>query len=140
VFDRARSVGEAVYEIETWADSLPGVFSVDVTDHDDASVIRVDGSLIASALQVRASIVVTADATVEEYRFHVQTPGEALVWREDCHPGHEHERGMQGPEHVHLPRGSGEVRRPSKTATLESIREALVKENLRHATAAGDTP
>jgi len=137
VFDRARSVDEAVGEIETWADSLPGDFSVNVTDYDDASLIEVDGSLIASGLVVRASIRVGPGATVDEYRFHVQTPRGQVAWRQDCHPGHEHERGMHGPEHVHQPRGSEEVRRPAPPATLESIRQALVVTNLDHATADG---
>jgi hypothetical protein len=123
VFERARTLEEAVDEIETWADSLPGDFSVSVTSYDDSAVLDVDGSLIASALLVHVSIRAGSDATVEEYRFHVQTPDGQLVWREDCHSGHEHERGMHGPEHAHRPRGSGEVRRPAKPATLESIRE-----------------
>jgi hypothetical protein len=43
---------------------------------------------------------------------------------------------MHGLEHVHLPSPSGEVRRPAKRATLDSIREALVATNLEYATGA----
>jgi ribosome-associated toxin RatA of RatAB toxin-antitoxin module len=56
VFGRARTLEDAVEEVETWPDSLPGDFSVNVTSYDDSSVIAVDGSLIASAVVVHASI------------------------------------------------------------------------------------
>ncbi|HUF84060.1 MAG TPA: DUF6516 family protein [Acidimicrobiia bacterium] len=72
-----------------WADSLPGDFAIEVTDHTDGAVIAVTGVLISSGLVVRAWIHVDGSSRVRQYRFHVQDTAGGLVWRHDNHPGHE---------------------------------------------------
>ena len=78
-------------------------------------------------------LVLESDLTVLEYRFHVRDGGDQLLWREDRHAGHEHERGMRGPEHVHRIQGGREVRLPADPVDLAGIREALIQANIDHA-------
>src|SRR5665213_1758419 len=52
MFETAQTVDQAIDEVGRWADSLPGDFSIDITDHDDLTVIEVNGTLIASGIAV----------------------------------------------------------------------------------------
>ncbi|MBL8776840.1 MAG: hypothetical protein JNK12_12945 [Acidimicrobiales bacterium] len=130
MFRSSTTIDEALEEIVGWADSLPGDFSIDVVDHDDATTIDLHGALISSAVEVRASLVVTADATVLEYRFDVRRREGGLLWRHDRHLGHEHDPGMRGPEHLHEVRAGKEVRLPSDPVDLAAVRVLLVQTNL----------
>lgn len=133
MFHSAQTVEDAIDELARWADSLPGEFTIDVTDFTDATVIEVTGTLISSGLGLRVWLHVASNLEVEQYRFHVQHPDGRLLWRHDRHPGHEEAAGMRGPEHVHRRRGGVEVRRPDSPVDLLSIREALIQANLEHA-------
>lgn len=107
---------------------MPGDFVVDVTDHPRATVIRVTGQLIPTGFDVSLTLHIGDRAAVPEYRVDVRDDG-ALVWRHDRHLGHETEPAMRGREHLHVPSGASEKRRPADPQTLESIRMALVRTN-----------
>lgn len=133
MFRASSSIEDAIDEIATWADSLPGDFAVDVTEHDDLTIIDVAGALVSSGLRLQATLLVDAQVSVAEYRFDLRHPDGRLLWRQDRHPGHERAPGMRGPEHVHLVEKAGEVREPADPVELSSLREQLVQANLDHA-------
>lgn len=133
MFRSARDIEGAVEEVGRWADSLPGDFAIEVTDHTDGAVIAVTGVLISSGLSVRAWIHIDESSAVRQYRFHVQDPDGHLVWRHDNHPGHETAPGMRGPEHVHRLLAGKDVRLPTDPVDLLTLREALIEANVDHA-------
>lgn len=133
MFHSAQTVDDAVEEVSRWTDSLPGEFTVDVTDFTDAAVFEATGTLISSGLVLRVWLQVASSLAVEQYRFHVQHPDGRLLWRHDRHPGHEDAPGMRGLEHVHRLRAGIEVRHPADPVDLDGIREALIQANLEHA-------
>lgn len=133
MFRSSTTVDEALDEIVGWADSLPGDFSIDVIDHDDATTIELHGALISSAVEVRASLLLAADASVLEYRFDVRQPNGGLLWRHDRHLGHEDDPGMRGREHLHEVRAGEEVRLPTDPVDLTAVRALLVQTNLDRA-------
>lgn len=47
MFRSSGNIDEAIDEVTRWADSLPGEFSIDVTDHDGEVLIEVNGVLIS---------------------------------------------------------------------------------------------
>lgn len=134
MFRSAQDVDGAIDEIGRWADSLPGDFTIEVTDYDDGVVIEVTGTLISSGLVLHAWLRLDPALVVNRYRFHVQHRDGRLLWRQDRHPGHDDAPGMRGPEHVHRLRAGHEVRLPADPVDLVGIRDALVEANLEHAT------
>lgn len=115
MFSRARTVDEAIDELEVWLSTLPGEFVLDVYSLADEYEMKVSGSLISSTCGLTATIVITGpgdEIDVPEYRFDLRQPDGTLVWRHDCHPGHTSEPGMTGPQHLHVLRGAAEVRLP----------------------------
>ena len=133
MFRSAGNIDEAIDEVTRWADSLPGDFSIDVTDHDAEVLIELNGVLISSGLLLSASVLLAPDLTVLEYRFQLRHTDHGLLWRHDRHPGHENEPGMRGPEHVHQMRGGRAVRLPADPVDLVGMRDALVQANLDQA-------
>ncbi len=128
MFERATTIDEAIDEAAVWAASLPGDFIIDVTDHPRDTVIRVTGRLIPSELDVSLTLHLDDRAAAAQYRVDVRDD-DALVWLHDRHLGHETEPAMRGPEHLHVPSGATEKRRPADPQTLESVRVALVRTN-----------
>lgn len=109
---------------------------MDAADRDDdITEVTANGVLISSDVRLSGSLqLFEGDGTVDvrSYRFDVRN-GPSLVWRHDCHPGHEHEPRMTGPEHQHVRIGRTERRIPARPQTLESLRAKLVGTNLQHA-------
>lgn len=133
MFQSAHNSDEAIDEVVRWADSLPGEFAVDVTDYDDGLLIEVRGTLLSSGLSLAALLRLGDELAVQQYRVHLQHDDGRLLWRRDRHPGHEHEPGMTGPEHVHRVVGGRKVRRPSGPVELATIREQIITANLEYA-------
>lgn len=136
MFGWATTIDEAIIEIGRWAASLPGDFPVGAADRDDGvTEVTVIGMLISSGLRLSAWIhIAEGQGQIEvcSYRFDVRD-GASLVWRHDCHPGHEEEPNMTGPEHQHVRVGLTERRIPARPQTLETLRVLLVKTNIQHA-------
>lgn len=136
MFERATTIDGSLVEIGRWASSLPDDFPVDAADRDNGiTEVTVNGVLLSSGIQLSGTLqLVEGDGTVDvrSYRFDVRN-GPILVWRHDCHPGHEHEAGMTGLEHQHIRVGRLEKRIPARRQTLKSLRAKLVGTNLRHA-------
>ena len=133
MFQSAHNSDEAIDEVVRWADSLPGEFAVDVTDYDDGLLIEVRGTLLSSGLSLAALLRLGDELDVPQYRFHLQHDDGRLLWRRDRHPGHAHEPGMTGPEHVHRVVGGREVRRPSGPVELATIPAQIITANLEYA-------
>ena len=136
MFERATTIDGSLVEIGRWASSLPDDFPVDAADRDNGiTEVTVNGVLLSSGIQLSGTLqLVEGDGTVDvrSYRFDVRN-GPILVWRHDCHPGHEHEAGMTGLEHQHIRVGRLEKRIPARRQTLKPLRAKLVGTNLRHA-------
>lgn len=133
MFERAENIDDAIDEVQLLASSLPGDFTVNVTDYSDVTVVEARGTLISSGCDVEIDLRVApsiGDIAVPSYRISVRRDG-ALVWRADRHTGHEDAPGMGGrPEHRHELAEGVEVRAPDEAQTLETIRRALVTTNL----------
>jgi hypothetical protein len=136
LFERTTTIDGALVEIGRWASSLPGDFPVDAADRDDGITdVTVNGALLSSSIRLSGTLhLFEGDGSVDvrSYRFDVRY-GTTLVRRHDCHPGHEHEPGMTGPEHQHVRIGHTDRRIPARPQTLESLRVKLVRANLQHA-------
>jgi hypothetical protein len=136
LFRWATTIDEAIIEVGRWAASLPGDFPVDAADRDDGvTEVRISGMLISSGVRLSSWIHLTeghSQIEVRSYRFDVRD-GASLVWRHDCHSGHEDEPNMTGPEHQHVRVGRTERRIPARPQTLETLRVLLVKTNMQHA-------
>jgi hypothetical protein len=136
LFEWVTTIDEALVEIGRWASSMPGDFPVDAAGHDDGiTEVTVNGVLLSSGIRLSGTLhLFEGDGRVDvrSYRFDVRY-GTTLVWRHDCHPGHEHEPDMTGPEHQHVRVGHTDRGIPAKPQTLESLRVRLVRANLQHA-------
>jgi hypothetical protein len=71
-------------------------------------------------------MVVGSDLDLLTYSFHYADPDQAMLWRHDKHPGHEHEDGRES--HVHLPGGK---RLPEPEVDFEEVIEEILQDQQR---------
>lgn len=109
-----------------WVDMIGGDLTSDLAVVNTGRVLRVAPTTarfpgIETVLTL--SFTVDADLVASWYRFDLRRSTGELLWRHDCHPGHEDSLG--GPNHLHIGPDEGH-RIPAEPVTLEQIATKVV--------------
>ncbi len=124
-----RTLEDGLYFLWTWA-FLPGGIPIgtpSVTPGKGDALIVNDLHVRFEFLRTQLSIQMTITSALAAlyYRFDYRREG-TLLWRADCHPGHEVEFG--GPYHLHI--GPSEhVRVASPPYSLQDIADLVARTN-----------
>lgn len=130
-----RDADAALDYLLTWCESLGGepLDGIDWEEHTDhagrVTVLAVRPFRVSFEVGTILTVAMDMDAHLRAsfYRFDLRRGGE-LLFRHDCHPGHE-ELG-NGPYHLHLGPAEDD-RRADDAQTLETIFELVTAENQR---------
>lgn len=122
---------EAFDHIPVWAERFGGILRDGVTMNERPRDIfrieefHIDFPNVGTILTVALSFDARLDSVF--YKFDLRRSDGALLWREDCHEGHEHEHG--GPCHLHTgPRENARV--PAPPATLDTVAHKVLATHL----------
>lgn len=130
-----READAALDYLATWYDivggeQLDGIDWVENLDHaGEVALLRVQSFRIAFDVGTILTIAMDVDTDLRPsfYRFDFRMAGE-LLWRHDCHPGHE--TLGTGAHHIHVGPAEND-RRADRPQTLQTIFEHVNAENLR---------
>jgi hypothetical protein len=108
-----RSVDTALSYIPDWVETIGGQLTGNVvtTERENGALIRIGPAVVeflVTSSHLRFAIEFDANLESEWYRFDLRRSDE-LLWRYDCHPGHE--KTLGGLHHKHI--GPGENNRVS---------------------------
>ena len=127
-----RTLDDAIAFLPRWAEMIGGelISGIETDELVGAggalSVVRVRPFRVlfhSSATELTVRLVFSAELEPFGYSFDLRRDTGALLWRHDCHEGHEHEHG--GPWHLHI--GPDENHRVwSEPMTLASIADKVV--------------
>lgn len=127
-----RTLDDAIAFLPRWAEMIGGelISGIETDELVDAggavAVVRVRPIRVlfrSSATELTVRLVFSADLEPLGYSFDLRRDNGALLWRHDCHEGHEHEHG--GPWHLHI--GPDESHRvSSEPMTLAAIADKVV--------------
>ena len=124
-----RSLDDALYFLWSWAFSLGGSpIGIPSVVPGSYGALLIEGIRVVFApfrTELRARLALNLACEATSYRFDYRRD-DALLWRADCHPGHEAEFG--GPYHLHI--GPSEhVRVASPPYSLHDIAELVARTN-----------
>ena len=120
-----KTPGDAFDHIPVWAERFGGVVRDGVTMNErPRGIFRVDEFHIDFLnVETVLTVALSFDTGLNSvfYKFDLRSSDGTLLWREDCHEGHEH--GSKCHRHIG-PRENHRV--PAPPATLESIAHKVV--------------
>ena len=121
-----RRFDAAVTFVVDWAEMMGGDITADVVvvEHDRMlDVGRTRVAFVATETVLTFSFTVDAGLVASRYQFDLRRSNGVLLWRHDCHPGHEASLG--GRHHLHI--GPEEEHRiPAEPVTLEHVATKVV--------------
>lgn len=121
-----RSFEAAVAFVVNWVDMVGGDIASDLAVLNTGRVLRVASTTVmfpGAETVLKMSFTVDADLVATWYRFDLRRSTGELLWRHDCHPGHEATLG--GPHHLHIGPDEGH-RIAADPVTLEQVATKIV--------------
>ncbi|HUF34264.1 MAG TPA: DUF6516 family protein [Acidimicrobiales bacterium] len=121
-----RSFDAAVEFVAGWVDMIGGHITSELAVLDTGRTLRVAPTTVTfagTATVLTFSFTLDADLVATWYRFDLRRSDDELLWRHDCHPGHEDIFG--GPHHLHIGPDEGH-RIAAQPVTLEQVATKIV--------------
>lgn len=121
-----RSFDAALVFVVDWVDMIGGDIASDLGVVNTGRVLRVAPTTVRfprTETVLTLSFTVDADLVAGWYRFDLRRSTGELLWRHDCHAGHEASLG--GRHHLHIGPEEGH-RIPAEPVTLEQVATKIV--------------